>query len=98
MHTPRNNPISILQLQQEPRPFLPFPRSRSSAIHSLSTQQQENTQNAQNAGEGEKKTEKTITNANAKTINQKITKIKTKTVKNPSQKKNKKTTTTTKPS
>jgi hypothetical protein len=33
----------------------PFPRSRSSAIRSLSTQQQENTQNA---GEGGKKTEK----------------------------------------
>ncbi len=53
MQTPRNNPISILQQQQqEPRPFLPFPRSKSSAIRSLSTQQQENTQNA---GEGEKK-------------------------------------------
>jgi hypothetical protein len=33
----------------------PFPRSRSSAIRSFSTQQQENTQNA---GEGGKKTEK----------------------------------------
>jgi homoserine dehydrogenase len=66
-------------------PSLPlFPRSRSSAIRSLSTQQQENTQNA---GEGGKKLKKTITNANAKTTNQKITKIKIKTVKNRSQKK-----------
>jgi hypothetical protein len=87
MQTPRNNPISISSTAAG-APSLPtFPRSRSSAIRSLSTQQQENTQNA---GEGEKKTEKPITNANAKTMNQKITKIKIKTVKNPSPKKKKK--------
>jgi hypothetical protein len=36
---------------------------------------------------GKKKLKKNITNANAKTMNQKITKIKIKNVKNPSQKK-----------
>lgn len=39
---------------------------------------------------GEKKLKKKIGNANAKTMNQKITKIKIKNVKNPSQKKKRK--------
>jgi hypothetical protein len=87
MQTPRNNPISILQQQQEPRPFLPFREAdrQQSDLFPLNSKKTHKMQ-----VRGGKKLKKTITNANAKTRNQKITKIKIKTVKNPSQKPKKK--------
>jgi hypothetical protein len=83
MQTPRNNPISILQQQQEPRPFLPFREAdrQQSDLFPLNSKKTHKMQ-----VRGGKKLKKTITNANAKTRNQKFTKIKIKTVKNPSQK------------
>jgi hypothetical protein len=87
MQTPRNNPISILQQQQESLPFLPFQEAdrQQSDLFPLNSKKTHKMQVRE-----EKKLKKTIGNANAKTMNQKITKIKIKNVKNPSQKKKKK--------
>jgi hypothetical protein len=92
MQTPRNNPISILQQQQESLPFLPFQEAdrQQSDLFPLNSKKTHKMQVRE-----EKKLKKTIGNANAKTMNQKITKIKIKNVKNPSQKKKKTAKTTT---